>query len=183
MKRHFFLFAAFFTAATFPAKATLIGDTMTVNLESSLGTYFTTNIVGQTGTGDHTALGSLPLVADAEGSNFNVYNISTVPTVLFPNIGSFNGLVVTGINEFINSILVTTTLVGWDDSRLTFDGHSFSADFRELEFPPTDGLADVKVCLWCVTINPTPDAGSSASLVALGLLGLAAISRRIGKKH
>ncbi len=170
------------------AYATLIGDTVIVSLQSPLGTSsFSTSMVGQTGTGDQTSLGVPHFIADIEGSMFCVSNTSLVSSVSFSNTGVFNGLVVSGIDETITGFSIVTNLVGWDNSRLTFDANSFSADFRGLSFLPgvetmtTEGLVDLEYAIWCATPVKSPDAGSSAALLAVGLLGLGVISRRL--KH
>jgi hypothetical protein len=181
--------AALFVCTT--ARATLIGDTITISLQSPLGSsYFSTNTVVQAGTGDQVALNGLSyFVANPEASSITLSNTSTISSVSFPNVGGFNGLVVTGINDTMTSFTITTNLVGWDNSRLTFDAHGFSADFRGLIFTPrvTDGLVDLEICVWTYEyLHPgegIPDSGSSAVLLAIGVLGLAAVSRRFGSKN
>lgn len=159
------------------AHATLVGDTITVTHRfPNLGTVDSTlaaNLVVQAGNGDAV-------------NYFTFYSVnpeaSSIKVVFLTSAGwtpaAFNGLVVSGINDTITSLSVSTNLVGWDNSRISFDAHSVSANWQNLDFS-SNSFFDVFFELNGIPGgNSTPDSGTTAAMLGLAILGLAAIRRR-----
>lgn len=153
--------------------ATLIGDTITVtHYYPDLGTVLLTqDTLVATGTGDSVTQ-HMYYSVNPEASSILVDFV--LPGG--PSPSAFNGLVVSGIDDIITGVTVSTNLAGWSDSRLAFDAHSVSANWQGL---------------WCTAdsffnvffdrslTHPTPDGGTTAALLGLAVLALAAIRRRI----
>ena len=158
------------------AHATLIGDTITMQhffptYGTPLGSILMT--VVSAGTGD----------VFTQGSNYTANPEATGIQVRFLRIAAFtstpfNGLVVTEIDDTIFGVTVSTNLVGWDNSRISFDAHSVSANFQQLGFT-ADSFFDVFFQITPGT-NPTPDTGTTAALLGVSLLGLFALRRKLG---
>ena len=178
-----------FTLWAGTANATLIGDTVTVGHEGPMGgaTPPSTFAVAD-GTSDiYTFYWSYPYAyqvnveADSIYVTFDYlpgsgtwadegYSCSfTPPFECGPVPVSFNGLVVSGLNDssgnVLQNVLVSSNMVGWDSSRLAFGSDYVMFDWKGLSFDPS------------IYLTATLDFGS-ASVPEPGSLGLmlAAIS-------
>ena len=89
---------------------------------------------------------------------------------------TFNGIVVSGINDTVTGLTVSTNLAGWNNSRISFDAHSVSSNWQGLSFT-TDSFFDVFFQI--TPSNPTPDGGTTAAMLGFAVLGLVAIRRRV----
>ncbi|HOW36364.1 MAG TPA: PEP-CTERM sorting domain-containing protein [Candidatus Omnitrophota bacterium] len=81
---------------------------------------------------------------------------------------TFNGLVISNIDDIITNVSIDTNLVGWDISRLSYDDHTLRANWQGLAF---DSSKYFNFSLTTVDHLPTVPEPASLSLLATGLLG------------
>jgi hypothetical protein len=166
------------TALCPAARATLIGDTITVShLFPNITTAFETQVTTvQAGTGDAVFFFGINSVKDysvnPESASLAVRFLRN--TFFFPT--TFNGLGVSGIDDTIIGASVSTNLVGWDLSRFAFGPHSITANWQGLDFN-TNSFFDVFFQLQPAVVA-TPDAGAAAVLFSLALIGLAGLRQK-----
>ena len=159
------------------ARATLIGDTISVThrypslpaLHVDLGT--TTVAAGAT---DAVTMGHTYGVNPEASSILVDFWI----TGWWHGPVAFNGLVVSGIDDTILGLTVSTNLVGWTDSRITFDAHAIYANWNNISINNTS-FFNVYLQL-APTAIATPDAGATVTLLGLSLLGLFGLHRKLG---
>jgi len=176
------VFSALFSIASLfvctSSHASLIGDTITLNnYWPDLGGLLDTHtVVVQAGPGDTTALGQFsPLYRiNPEADSLMV---SFLEFFTF-SAATFNGFVASGINDTITGVTVSTNLVGWNDSRISFDAHSVSVNLQNLAVAPfnTANAPFVNVTL---NTQSVPDGGLAAAMLGLGVIGLVAVRRRL----
>src|SRR4051812_5804378 len=155
------LAAALSTAPS--ARATLIGDT--INLDH----YFDAlhieghSVTVQAGTTDLVMFGVGPYNVNPEADAITVNFLANSG---FGNMATstFNGLRITGIDEIIDTLSITTNMANWDVSRLAFDQHSISVNWV--------GLFSTPDTVFPMTINPprlpgatVPEGGATAGLL------------------
>lgn len=155
------------------AYATLIGDTITITkyYPNTATPVLSLTTVVSAGTGD--------TLNDSGVLTINPGATGLVFQVLFPFgylSAPFNGFIVTGIDDTLTGVTVSTNLGGWTSSRIAFDAHSTSLNLQNLSFN-SDSFFDVFFQLQ--PANPTPDSGATLAMLGLAVLGLAALRRRV----
>lgn len=158
--------------------ATLIGDTITLShvyTPNTSSPFDTQNVTVVAGNSDARTLISFYTVNPEANSilvNFLGGNNGW-------GSGGSNGLVVSGIDDTITGVTVSTNLVGWDISRLAFDAHSISPNWQDLPFS-SNSFFNLNLTLTPTGGSSIPDAGATAALLGLSLLGLFGLRRKLG---
>lgn len=157
------------------AHATLIGDTITLihygpNLTAVSQTP-AASLVVQAGIGDvvyFTEFGSNHYSINPEANSISVQFLRTTNWFFTPD---FNGLVASGINDTITGVVVSTNLAGWDNSRISFTAHSVFSNWQ--------GITSNSNNFFNITLitTATGDGGTTAAMLGLAILGLAALRR------
>lgn len=154
------------------AQASLIGDTITIShyYPHAANLYETHNVVVAAGTGDATGmLGAYVVNPEANSVlvtfHYGASNWSTTP---------FNGLVLSGIDDAIMNVTVSTNFAGWSNARLTFTDHTIAANWESLLF---DNNTYFNLAITQAETTPVPESGATAVLVGAALMGGLAIRR------
>jgi hypothetical protein len=166
-----FTLAAVFAVSTSAHALSLIGDSITMTHEyPNLGTIEqTSTFVVQAGNADIFNYFDV-YTANAEASSIEVDFLFVAGWT-----GSaFNGLVVSGINDAITGVSVSTNFSGWDNSRLSFDAHSVAANWSGLSFSPNTYF-NMQLSSMPSSIPSVPDGGTTIAMLGLGLGGLGAV--------
>lgn len=155
------------------ARAGLIGDTVTYShfYPDSSSAFWQSGATITAGNSD---------LLDAAGM-YTIDGEDSSIALDFTTIGSwtvsaFNGFAVTGIDDLINSVTVSTNMAGWDNSRLTFGAGEIWANFAGLSIDTNSYLT--------LNVNSTssvPDSGSMLALVGFALVGFAGLRRKIAR--
>jgi len=175
-----------------PARATLIGDTVTFKLlyPDPATAFDTQSVQVQTGTGDAHDMGTTDdlLTVNPE---WNKIFITFKRDADMASPTGFAGFSVTDIDETINGVVIETNIDqfkqpqfkwNWDGTKLAWDAHSVTVNwYYELvlkgEFFNITLLTDTR----SPGSSSVPDTGASAALLALPLGALFALRRRIRK--
>jgi hypothetical protein len=161
------------------AHATLIGDTITLShvyTQNPNSPFEIQNVAVVAGTADVRTLVGFYTV-NPEASSILVSFLG------FPNAwgsGGSNGLVISGIDDTISAVSVSTNLVGWTDSRMIFNAHSLSPNWEGLPFS-SSSFFNLTLTLSPTTPNSVPDTGATAALFGLSLAGLVGLQRRLSR--
>lgn len=164
-----------------PARATLIGDTVTIAHHCcALGTVATgggpTNVTVESGSGDQILFYFNLYFVDVDAQSIRVDFNAGPNTFDSGEEDAFNGLVVSDLDWVDLPGTVTgfseidTNLAGWDDSRASFDDHSVAFNWELLTFTAASFFEAT------LEVQHVPEPGTQV-LVLAGLLGVAAWRR------
>jgi hypothetical protein len=167
------VFAAF---SVMSARATLIGDSIDITRyypDSATVYQSYTSVIVAAGVGDAvTFSGVLRVNPEADRVELRFLDSGYFTSA------SSNSVVISGINDTLLGVSVSTNLSGWDNSRISFDGHSVSSDFEGLSFT-VDSFFDVFFEIQ-IDGNQVPDEAPTGVMLAAALAVLAGL-RRFGR--
>lgn len=171
---HLLVILALCAAGVSPARANLIGDTITIDhyLPSlgSNGLYEAHTTVVTAGPADFTNMIGV-YVVNPEADSINVH--FTYGAGSWTN-HAFNGLVIGSIDDALLGVTVSTNLAGWDDSRLTYDAHTIYSNWAGLSI---DHGSYFNLSLIQSQGAPVPESSATLALVGAAFAALAGLRR------
>ena len=184
MKKTLIACALIFAGAASSASAGLVGDSLTLThyYPDAFSPYESHNVVGAVGTSDLVNF-AVGYTVDVEGSSINVDmapSDANFPTGWMWISPGFEGLVITGIDDVVTGVSVSTNLTVWDNSRLSFTGDSISVRWQGLLASPQQGEGtyfrmDIQ------QRQNVPEAASTFALFGGVFVAFVGLRRKLGK--